>query len=314
MRVGLERKDYKMEPLTIGLLGMGAGMAGNALGGYFGSKGAEESARIQAQGADKSRAMLERFYGEAKQAQQPYSDQGLKGLNQYSENALNGGFQTAVPTYNAPQFNLGADAGYNFRMQQGNNAINNRAGASGGSLGGGVLKELARYNQGLASDETGNAYNRFMTDRNFGYNQMGDEYNRNVQQQGIKANGLQNLMGVGQQASTNMSNLASGMGSQLGDLEIQKANAQASGAGAGYNALGQFFGGLGNSAQSLTSLYGMGAFGGGAGGMPSSSGAGMLARPSSTPVGNYVQPNYSGYSGGFTPTPQQLIPPMSWQR
>lgn len=43
--------------------------------------------------------------------------------------------------------------GYKFRQQQGEQAINRSAAAQGGRLGGATLKELANFNQGLASQE-----------------------------------------------------------------------------------------------------------------------------------------------------------------
>lgn len=256
----------------------GASAIGSGLQGYFGAKGAEKAANIQARGADKSRALLEKYYGQAMGTQQPYLEQGGKGLQAYSQGVLGNEFQTDVPQFQQRQFDLQADPGFQFRLQQGTNAINNRASAGGSSLGGGVLKELARYGQGIGSEEAGNAYNRFNADRGFDYGVLGDLYNRQVQQQGIRAGGLQNLTGIGQQAAGNVSNLATGLGSSLGDLELQKANSSAAGTAAGYNALGGFFGGLGSNLGGLASLYGMsGGFGGQ--GMGGGMGQGMTQAP-----------------------------------
>lgn len=48
------------------------------------------------------------------------------------------------------------DPGYQFRQQQGEQAINRANAARGGRLGGAALKELAQFNSGLASQEFGN--------------------------------------------------------------------------------------------------------------------------------------------------------------
>ncbi len=51
-------------------------------------------------------------------------------------------------------------AGYQFAVDQGNQAINRSAAAKGMGNSGGVLAELARYGQGMASQEYGNQVNR----------------------------------------------------------------------------------------------------------------------------------------------------------
>jgi len=50
-------------------------------------------------------------------------------------------------------------AGYQFDVDQGNQAINRSAAAKGMSNSGGVLAELAKYGQGMASREYGNQVN-----------------------------------------------------------------------------------------------------------------------------------------------------------
>ena len=52
------------------------------------------------------------------------------------------------------------DPGYQFRLQQGEQALNRSAAARGGRLGGAQLKALSDYSQGLASQEFGNFANR----------------------------------------------------------------------------------------------------------------------------------------------------------
>jgi len=52
------------------------------------------------------------------------------------------------------------DPGAQFRSEQGNKALQNSLLARGNALSGAALKEGMRYNQGLASQEFGSAYNR----------------------------------------------------------------------------------------------------------------------------------------------------------
>lgn len=50
--------------------------------------------------------------------------------------------------------------GYKFALEQGNQAINRSAAAKGGLNSGGVLAELEKYGQGMASQEYGGQVNR----------------------------------------------------------------------------------------------------------------------------------------------------------
>jgi len=52
------------------------------------------------------------------------------------------------------------DPGYQFRMRQGEQALQRQQSAGGRSMSGAALKEMGRYSQGLASQEYGAAYNR----------------------------------------------------------------------------------------------------------------------------------------------------------
>lgn len=73
----------------------------------------------------------------------------------------------AAPTFTAPTAaDMANDPGYQFRMDQGNQALQRSAAAQGNLLSGGTLKALDRYNQDYASGEFGNVYNRAL--QNFG--------------------------------------------------------------------------------------------------------------------------------------------------
>ena len=57
------------------------------------------------------------------------------------------------------------DPGYAFRQEEGERAIDRGAAAAGRFNSGRVLKDLTRFNSGLASQEYGNAYDRFNTNQ-----------------------------------------------------------------------------------------------------------------------------------------------------
>ena len=192
--------------------------------------------------------------------QQPFLERGRAGLEAYASDVLGGGFGTDVPVFEDREFAIEADPGFQFRLQQGTEAINRAAAARGGALGGGVLKELSRYGQGLASDEADRAYRRFAGERAFDYGALGDLYNRQVQQQAIRQGTLRDLAGIGQAAAGTEAGLATQLGGNLADLAMQRGNVMAQRTAAQSGALGGFLGGLGQMGQQAGMLGAMGAF------------------------------------------------------
>lgn len=65
-----------------------------------------------------------------------------------------------------------ADPGYDFRMKEGQKALERSAAAGGRFLGGGTLKALTRYGQDMGSQEYGRAFDRFNLNRNTRFNQL----------------------------------------------------------------------------------------------------------------------------------------------
>lgn len=112
-----------------------------------------------------------------------------------------------------------ADPGYAFRMKEGLAGVESGAAARGGLLSGAALKAVQKYGQGLASQEYGNAYNRFTADQT-------NQYNR-----------LAGLVNTGQGATNQVSNAAANFGQQAGANAIGAGNAIASGQIGGANAL-----------------------------------------------------------------------------
>ncbi|UXY14759.1 hypothetical protein N8I74_15760 [Chitiniphilus purpureus] len=115
-----------------------------------------------------------------------------------------------------------ADPGYQFRLQQGTQAIDRALASRGLFNSGKAVKDLTEYSQGLASDEFGNAFNRFQL-------QQGNRYNRLAGVAGVGQTAVNQLGQAGQnyasQVGQNITNAASNMGNAM----MQGANARASG-------------------------------------------------------------------------------------
>jgi hypothetical protein len=65
--------------------------------------------------------------------------------------------------FQSAQFNFEADPGYAFRKQQGEDAMQKRQLASGNFFSGGALKEASDFGSALASQEYGNAFQRYLS-------------------------------------------------------------------------------------------------------------------------------------------------------
>lgn len=126
---------------------------------------------------------------------------------------------------------LANDPGFQFRMAQGQQALERSAAARGGLNSGGFMKGLARYSQGVASEEFGNRYNR-----------------------------LASLAGMGQTATNNVGAMGGQYANNMGSLYGSIGNANAANATAQGNAWANGFGAIGQGAA-------MAAGGGGFGGM-----------------------------------------------
>jgi len=103
------------------------------------------------------------------------------------------------------------DPGYAFRLKQGQQAIERSAAARGGLGGGRMAKDLTNYAQGAASQEYGNAYNRYQTNR---ANQL---------------NPLQSLAGVAQSATNTIGQAGQNYATNAGNNAMTAGDARASG-------------------------------------------------------------------------------------
>jgi hypothetical protein len=127
------------------------------------------------------------------------------------------GYGALMHDFGAADFQ--ADPGYQFRVSEGEKALQ-RAKAASGSLGSGAfLKDAMTFNQGQASQAYGDAYSRYKSD------------------QGTKLNALQALSGVGQSATNTLTGAAGTLGGQIGSNIIGAGNALASGQVGSANAL-----------------------------------------------------------------------------
>src|SRR5262249_15311890 len=117
------------------------------------------------------------------------------------------GEQFAAPTDVTEQ----NDPGFQFRLKQGQQALERSAAARGSLLTGGTMKDLTNYAQDYASNEYNNVYNRAMGEYLNRYNifkqNQNDQFNRLAALSGIGQTSTSQLMGAGQNAASNVGNL-----------------------------------------------------------------------------------------------------------
>lgn len=209
-----------------------AAVAGSAVLGYM---GAQNAADEQLAGTQAGIASQEKMFNTQNQQQTGYRAAGQNALSQIG--ALGSGqYQTYDQAGNpvgetqtgsgyltkqfTPQdFAEGIDPGYAWRLAQGQQQAQRQANVGGGALSGNTLAGLQDYTQGQASQEYGNAFNRFQTQRSNIYNT------------------LASIAGLGQTSLGQTTAAGTQAGSNLAALNVAGGNAAAGGIAAGTSAL-----------------------------------------------------------------------------
>jgi hypothetical protein len=150
--------------------------------------------------------------------------------------------------FQAPTLNETNDPGYQFRMQQGQKAIERSASARGTLNTGGTMKAVARYGQDYASNEYDKVYGRALGEYQQAYNIFGNN-------QSNRWNRLASLSGMGQTAATNLGTWGGQYGANVGNLYTQQGNVLAAGQVGAANAWNAGTGNATNSAIDLYSLW-----------------------------------------------------------
>lgn len=275
-------------------------LGSSVLGGVFGSHAASSAAKTQQQAAqaqaDQWRQLVAQYNPQIQSTAQSAADvareaastagagvtsaaQGANALLQ-PYMALGGQSAQTLGQMMAPGGDLNRnftfadmqsmDPGYQFRIDQANQALARSAAARGGALGGGALRAADQLTQNLASSEYGAAFDRFRA-------QQGDRFSRfsNLVNMGVNTSGAAgaNLMNAantaggwnigaaqyGGNALQNAMALQSGnaMGAQrsIADLMTGGAAAQAAGQVGAANAWSGALGGIANAAGQVGGYY-----------------------------------------------------------
>lgn len=223
------------------LLGLGGAM--------ISSNAAGNAAQTQAAASNYATNAQTQEFNTQFAAEQPWLQAGQSALPQLQSMAA------TAPTFTQQDFLNNQDPAYQFDMQQGLNAVQRSAAASGSLQSGGTLKSINDYAQGMASNEYQNAYNRFMTSQN-------TQFNR-----------LASLAGIGQTANSAIGQAGQSMANNIGNIATSNANAQGAATIAQGNAWSGALSGIGNAGMQGLMLSKLGSgypggYPGGGGGVP----------------------------------------------
>ena len=248
----------------------GLGAAGSVAGGLMGMSGANsqadaamQAAQLQYQAQEDALHWQEKQFNTIQGEQMPWitSGQGavstLAQLLGIGKNTIGSQFGSLLQGFNTPFVApTGAteqnDPGYQFRLKQGETALENSAAARGGLLSSGTAKEQQQFGQDYASNEYSNVYNRALQN-------WENQFNVYETNQGNQFNRLSALAGLGQTSTAQMGQLGASTGNTIANIlqsgassiggDIQNAAAARA---SGYVGLGNSISGIPGN---LSSLY-----------------------------------------------------------
>ena len=181
-------------------------LAGTGVSTALGYQAAGQAADTQAAAAERAIALAE-----------PWRQAGMGALEQLSAGMAPGGALTQ--TFGMEQFQV--DPGAAFREEQGRTQLENYLARTGQVQSGAAQKEAMRFGQGLAAQEYGTAYNRYMQEQQAQYNR------------------LAGLAGTGQTAVQQIAPMVTSQGAAQAAGQMGQANVLAGGIGTGLSMYNQ---------------------------------------------------------------------------
>ena len=196
----------------------GAAVVGGAAG-YLGAKeqanAAKDAAQMNMDATDRATQLQEKMYNTSRADMAPWRDVGGQGLYTLADlMGIQATDKNGNPIPMSDKFgyltkpfdyNNWKDPGYDFRFNQGVQAMDRSASAKGNLFSGGYNKALTQYGQDYGSNEFMNAYNRYTNDQNSLYNRYAG------------------ISGTGQNASSQMGNWGMNSASNIGNMGMTGA-------------------------------------------------------------------------------------------
>lgn len=227
---------------VMGMIGADKQMDAANIAGNMQLQASRESNALQSQMWDDQKNM----YTQQRADLEPWRQAGTTALS----GMANPDFQR---DFSAADFQK--DPGYDFRMQEGQKALERSAASRGGLQSGGTLKALSRYGQDYASGEYQNAYNRFNSDRDRRFGRLSSlaGLGQTANNQIAQTNAQQGQ--AGQNYANQWGANTMGAADAMGASKMAAANAGA----AALNGMGRNWMEMQQSAMDMVGKMGMGA-------------------------------------------------------
>ena len=205
--------------------GVGAAASMSAAGTQ--ADAAKSAAQLQYQESQNALDFQKQEYEQQQANEAPFIKAGQGAVNTLSTYA-----PFTAPTLEEAK----AQPGYQFALQEGENAINQNAAATGNVYSGTTLRAADQFAQNLAETNYGNVYNRSLGTYETNLNRL-----QSLAGEGLTGTGQ--AAAAGGQAASNIGNINMATGAQIGQ-DIQNAGAAEA---SGYVGAANAFGGMTNS-------------------------------------------------------------------
>lgn len=155
---------------------IGVGAAATIGGSLISSNAAKSAANTQSEAADRAAQTQADEYNQTVQREQPFVNTGTAANSELSDqlglsgNTSAAGYGSLAKPFDASTFT--EDPGYQFSVQQGEQALQRSAAAGSGVLSGATAKALQTYGQGTAAQEYQDVYNRYNTNQQNLYSRL----------------------------------------------------------------------------------------------------------------------------------------------
>lgn len=183
----------------------------NDVNKFLGTDRSDDAIAAQQDAANKAQAFQAQAYEDQKKWEAPWQEAGVDALGKMRDPSFQRAFTMA---------DFQADPGYQFRVDQGQKALERSAAARGLNLSGAQAKALTSFGQGMGAQEYQAAYDRFNNDNNLKFGRLAT-----VAGYGQNANAI--LAGAAQNYGNNAANIAMGLGNAEGAANIASGNAAA---------------------------------------------------------------------------------------
>lgn len=144
------------------------------------------------------------------------------------------GFGEFNKDFTAQDFDVNKDPGAVFRQQEAMKALQRTYAGSGNFLSGGALKGITKYNQDFASQEFGNAFDRFNVNKT-------NRFNRLATVAGIGQTSANTVGNAGQNYANTVGNNATNLGNSIGSASLYGGRQLNNAVQSGANTISNYF-------------------------------------------------------------------------